>query len=79
MKNNFRFICHGEIRYEFITRFLLSQIALSFSSFMLIILFSFLLINGCKKDDTSSPATTVTDVDGNIYHYYRSTYSNLDG
>jgi len=26
------------------------------------------MLNGCKKDDTSSPTTTVTDVDGNIYH-----------
>jgi hypothetical protein len=54
MKNPFRLIRNGESRFKLITNFHLSGIALSFDSFMLLMLFCFLLINGCKKDKPSS-------------------------
>jgi len=54
MKNIFGFICNGGLRFELITRFRQSQIALPICSFMLMLLFCFLLINGCRKDSSPS-------------------------
>jgi len=37
-------------------------------SFLIMSFFLFFSINGCKKDDSSTSGSNITDADGNIYH-----------
>jgi len=53
MKNILRLIRNGGLRIELITFFRHSQVVLPFCSFVLMILLSFMAMNGCKKDSPS--------------------------